>query len=278
MTTKPAVRTLFIRTLAAVAAIMLAGMTAVWGANAKKQDKKADKAAFTVVIDPGHGGKDAGCVGKSAREKDINLAVALYLQELIDKEMDDVKALLTRSTDKYLTLQRRADIANDAKADLFISIHVNSVDRKARNRSRLSGASVYTVGTHKEQSTLAVAMRENAVIELEEDYSTKYSGFDPQSTESYIIFELSNDMHRRQSLDFAQLACREMVTTAGRADKGVRQAGFWVLWATSMPSVLVELDFICNPAHEQFLASEDGQRKCAQALFNALSSYRKTHK
>ena len=243
-------------------------------ANGKAAVKAPDKDVFTVVIDPGHGGRDAGCVGKISREKDINLAVAKALQKLITDNCTDVKVVMTRSTDRFIPLQRRADIANDAKGDLFISIHVNSVATKSPGRDKVSGASVYTVGTSKEQSTLNVAMRENAVIELEDDYSQKYSGFDPQQAESYIIFELTNDMHRRQSLKFAQAACRELTTTAQRDDKGVRQDGFWVLWAAAMPAVLVELDFICNPACEKFLASADGQQKCAQALFNAFRDYR----
>lgn len=256
--------------LALVSMLALAGMAAP--SSAKKHHD------FTVVIDPGHGGHDAGCVGKFAREKDINLAVAQNLADLISDGLKDVNTVMTRSDDRFITLQGRADIANKAKADLFISIHVNSVDRKTKGRASLAGASVYTVGTNKERNTLNVAMRENSVIELEDDYSEKYSGFDPQSAESYIIFELSNDLHRRQSIDFAQLAQNELVDVAGRADKGVRQAGFWVLWATSMPAVLVELDFICNPASEKFLASEDGQRRCAQAIYNAVSTYYKNHK
>ena len=162
-----------------------------------------------------------------------------------------------------------------SQADLFISIHVNSIDKRSKGRHLVHGASVYTVGLHKSDANLKVAMRENAVIELEEDFSETYQGFDPNSSESYIIFELGQHRNMQQSIDFADLAQQELISTAGRADKGVRQAGFLVLWATKMPAVLVELDFICNAEAERFLASEKGRQKCAEALFNAFKTYRK---
>lgn len=238
----------------------------------------AERHRFTVVIDPGHGGKDKGCKGRFACEKDITLSVSQILQaKLSERFGDSISALLTRDDDRYLTLQRRADIANEAHGDLFVSIHVNSVEYKTRGREKLTGSSVYTCGLHKSQSNLEVAMRENAVMELEPDHSRVYQGFDPNSTESYIIFELTQSSHLLQSIEFASLAQTRLVDTAGREDKDVRQAGFWVLWATSMPSVLVELDFICNPNQEAFLASEEGQEKCAQALFEAICDYRRAH-
>lgn len=234
---------------------------------------------FTIVIDPGHGGKDIGCRGKKGREKDITLAVGKLLGKKInDKYGQRVEVVFTREDDRYLTLQQRADKANDAMGDLFVSIHVNSVDRKNRNRASIQGTSVYTCGLHKSENNLAVAMRENSVIELEEDYSSTYQGFDPNSTESYIIFELSRNRHLQQSIDFASKAQNRLVKTAGRVDKDVRQAGFWVLWATSMPAVLVELDFICNPTQEAFLTSKKGQDKCAEALFEAFQDYYETIK
>lgn len=228
---------------------------------------------FVVVIDAGHGGKDPGCVGKLAKEKTITLNVAKALGDRIRQQHPDVSIVYTRNDDRYLTLQQRADIANRNKGDLFISVHVNSLDYDVPGREKTSGASVYTVGVEKENNTLGVAMRENAVMELEEDYSARYSGFDPKSAESYIIFELNNDMHLRQSIRFANMCQYELVNTAQRNDKKVRQAGFWVLWATSMPAVLVELDFICNPETEKFLASDHGISKCSDALFNAFSKY-----
>lgn len=234
---------------------------------------KLTAGAFVVVIDAGHGGNDPGCVGAVAKEKDITLDVALKLAERINSSLPGVKAILTRDTDRFLTLQQRADVANNAKGDLFISIHVNSVDRKSAGRERVCGASVYTLGLSKSKNNLTVAMRENSVMELEKDYTRKYRGFDPNSSESYIIFELNQDANMKQSISFAQLAQRHLVKDAGRFDKGVRQDGFWVLWATSMPAVLVELDFICNPTQEKFLNSKEGRTKCVDALFNALKEY-----
>lgn len=229
---------------------------------------------FTVVIDPGHGGHDYGAIGKITNEKSINLAVAKLLGKKIDEGMSDVKVVYTRDNDSFISLKERANRANRAKGDLFISIHVNSVDRRSKNRATVAGAEIYTLGLHKSEENLAVAKRENSVMELESDYTETYSNFDPNSVESYIIFELNQSKHIDQSIDFASKALNEMTSTGGRADKGVRQAGFWVLWATSMPAVLVELDFICNPASERFLSSESGQDKLAQALYNALKQYR----
>ena len=150
------------------------------------------------------------------------------------------------------------------------------MDKRTKGRTKLSGASVYTVGLHKSEANLSVAMRENSVIELEEDFTEKYQGFDPNSSESYIIFELGQNRNMARSIDFASMAQNELIATAGRADKGVRQAGFLVLWATKMPAVLVELDFICNPVCETFLGSDKGRQKCADALFNAFRQYYKS--
>lgn len=228
---------------------------------------------FVVVIDAGHGGKDSGAVGKTAREKDIVLDVAKQLAARINREMPGVKAILTRDSDRFISLQRRADIANDNKGDLFISIHANSVKEPSK-RNKVSGVQVYTLGLDKSQNNLSVAMRENSVMELESNYTTTYKGFDPSSAESYIIFELNQNAHLKQSLAFASIVQRRLVRDAGRRDAGVRQDGFWVLWATSMPAVLIELDFICNPTQEAFLNSTAGRKKCADAIFNAIREYR----
>ena len=237
----------------------------------------AEDARFVLAIDAGHGGRDVGCRSGANFEKDITLDVAQRLHQLVENAYgDSVKVVMTRDTDVFVPLDRRTRIANDAQADLFISIHVNSVDRRNKNRKNIHGAQVYTVGLHKSDANLAVAMRENAVIELEEDFSATYQGFDPSSSESYIIFELGQNHNMAQSIEFASMAQTELVETAGRADKGVRQAGFLVLWATKMPAVLVELDFICNPDAERFLASDKGREKCARALFNAFGQYRKS--
>ena len=228
---------------------------------------------FTLVIDPGHGGKDFGAVGKRTNEKTVNLNVAKYLGELMKENHPDVSTVFTRDKDVFVSLQDRARIANKAGGDLFVSIHVNSVDRKNRNRANIQGASVYSLGLHKSADNLEVAKRENSVMALESDYQERYEGFQPDRAESYIIFELSQNLHFEQSVRLADEIQHELINTAGRADKGVRQAGFWVLWATSMPSVLVELDFICNPTQEKYLASESGQKEMAKAIFNAVSRF-----
>ncbi len=234
----------------------------------------ADALPYTVVIDAGHGGKDVGALGAKVCEKNVNLAVALKLGEMIKTKMKDVDVIYTRSTDKYLTLQERTKIANKSKGNLFISIHCNSIDKRNKNRKTIRGASTYVLGLHKSDDNLEVAMRENSVIALEKDYAVTYQGFDPNSTESYIIFEISQNTHLEQSMDFASKIQQEMVSVAGRVNRGVRQAGFLVLARTSMPAVLVELDFICNPTQEKFLGSESGQKKMAEALYNALYDYK----
>lgn len=230
---------------------------------------------FVLVIDPGHGGKDVGARGAKTNEKTINLAVAKLLGDRIAKECQDVRVVYTRSDDSYVSLKDRSQIANDAGGDLFISIHVNSLPRKSKVRKTYHGAEVYTLGLHKSEENLEVAMRENSVIALEPDYTESYQGFDPESAESYIIFELSQSLHMDRSIEIAELIQRSLVKNASRADKGVKQAGFWVLWATSMPSVLVELDFISNPTQETYLASKAGQKKLADAIFSAFVEYKK---
>lgn len=233
---------------------------------------------FVVVLDAGHGGNDQGCRGKSQKEKEITLDVALRTGRLLDKSLgDSIKVVYTRDDDTFIPLTRRAAIANDAAADLFVSVHVNSIDRRSRGREKVHGASVYTVGLHKSDANLAVAMRENAVIELENDFTETYQGFDPNSSESYIIFELTQNLHMEKSVEFASLVQSGLVSHAGRADKGVRQAGFLVLWATRMPSVLIELDFICNAEAEKFLGSNSGRQKCAEAIAEAVKEYRAKH-
>lgn len=228
---------------------------------------------FVVVIDAGHGGKDGGAVGTYAKEKDITLNVAKLLGEKITNEYNDIKVVYTRSTDKYLTLQQRADIANNAKGNLFISIHVNSVDLNSAGRTKVEGASVFTLGLHKTSDNLEVAMRENSVIKMEDNYTSTYSGFDPNSSESYIIFEMNQNKHMSQSINLASMVQSELTTSANRIDKGVRQAGFWVLWATNMPSILIELDFICNPIQEAYLSSANGQEQLASSIYNAFCNY-----
>jgi N-acetylmuramoyl-L-alanine amidase len=231
---------------------------------------------FVVVLDPGHGGQDFGTVGKKTNEKTVVLDVAKRLGEKLKAADSGIKVVYTRDDDRLITLQKRADIANKNSADLFISIHINSVKEDSPGRNTVAGASVYTLGLHKSKNNLNVAMRENSVMELENNYTTTYRGFDPNSAESYIIFELDQNVHLEQSIEFARLAQSELVRTAGRLDKKVRQAGFWVLWATCRPAVLVELDFLCNPNVEAFLNSAEGRDKCATALCNAVKSYKQS--
>ncbi|MDE6448528.1 MAG: N-acetylmuramoyl-L-alanine amidase, partial [Muribaculaceae bacterium] len=184
---------------------------------------------FVLVIDAGHGGKDVGARGVKAYEKNITLAVARRLGEKVKKECKDVKVVYTRSDDSFVSLKDRADIANEAHGDLFVSIHVNSVAKKNKKRRTIAGAEVYTLGLHRSDDNLAVAMRENSVMSLEADHSEVYQGFDPESSESYIIFELSQSRHMDQSIEMAELVQQSLVSNANRVDKGVKQAGFWVL-------------------------------------------------
>lgn len=247
----------------------LSGISA-WGV---PQHQKGENPEIKIIIDAGHGGHDAGAVDNGVKEKDINLGVARKLSKMIEKGLKGVKPILTREDDNFISLQERANIANRQRGDLFISIHTNSVDKKNPNRRNVSGASVYALGLDKDANNLQVAMRENSVIELESDYKEKYSGFDPSKDESYIIFEMAQKRNLAQSLKFADAAQRHLVADAGRNDRGVKQAGFWVLWATSMPAVLVELDFICNPDCAKFISSDAGQEKMATAIYNAVSEY-----
>lgn len=248
-------------------AIVLTAITAIGLTAAERQ--------FCIVIDAGHGGHDHGAVGEIVNEKSINLAVGQRLGKLIEKRMPDAKVIFTRNNDNFVTLQGRCDIANRSKGDIFVSIHTNSVDAKNPNRTKVCGASVYTLGLNRASTNLDVAMRENSVMKLEDDYSTTYCDFDPTSAESYIMFEMAQNAHIDQSIRLADEIQRELITTAGRRDKGVRQAPFWVLVRTSMPAVLVELDFICNPESERFLASDKGRDDLAQAIYNGIATYRR---
>lgn len=233
-----------------------------------------DNKEFVVVLDPGHGGKDYGAPGLSTHEKIINLDVAKGVRDIL-KNHEGIKVVMTRDTDKFVELQERAKIANKNNGDLFVSIHVNSVAKSNKRRTKIAGASVYVLGLHRTASNLEVAKRENSVIELEADYTTQYQGFDPSSSESYIMFELSQGEHLAQSISFAELAEDNLCKMAGRRrfGDGVQQAGFWVLHASAMPAVLVELDFICNPDVEKFLASESGKQKMSKAIAEAILTY-----
>lgn len=232
----------------------------------------AQKKNFVLVIDPGHGGNDPGAVGKSAREKDIVLSVAKLFGNMVEKNMSDVKVVYTRKTDVFIPLQQRASIANNNKADLFVSIHVNA----AKNRSAY-GAETFTLGLAKTQANLDVAMKENAVILLEDDYQTTYKGFDPKSIDSYIMFEFMMDTYLDNSISFATDVQNNFVNSAKRFDRGVKQAEFWVLHRTAAPSVLIELGFISNYNEELYLMSHAGQQELTMSIYNAFVKYKKNH-
>lgn len=237
-----------------------------------------ESSPFVLVLDPGHGGNDLGTSGRNLHEKNVTLDVCRRLGQLVTGAFgDSVQVVFTRTTDEFIPLRERAAIANRADADLFISVHVNSVAARSRGRNSVNGTSVYTLGLHKSEANLDVAMAENSVIALEEDFSEAYQGFDPNESESYIVFELTQNLHLENSVEMATLAQRELVSHAGRADRGVRQAGFLVLWATRMPSVLVELDFMCNPNIERYLSQAENRQTLAEALFRAFSAYRAEH-
>lgn len=243
-----------------------------WGSGACVASA-ATKRPFVLVIDAGHGGKDAGAVGQLTKEKDINLNVALALGRLVEKNCPDVKVIYTRKTDVFVTLQGRAEIANRNKANLFISVHTNS---SPVGKAAPMGAETYTLGMHRAADNLEVAKRENSVITQENNYKQTYHNFDPRKSESYIIFEFLQDRNMQQSVDLAR-AIQRNYTSSGRKNKGVHQAGFLVLRATSMPSVLTELGFISNAEEEKFLHSQEGVATLARAIFEGFKAYRQKH-
>ena len=231
-----------------------------------------EKRNFTLVIDAGHGGHDAGAIGAYSKEKDINLKVALALGRLVEKNCPDVKVVYTRKTDVFIPLQRRADIANNNKADLFVSVHTNALPAGRQ----AYGSETYTLGMARANANLAVAKRENSVITLESDYKSTYQGFDPNKAESYVIFEFMQDKFMKQSVDLATCIQRQYAS-AGRPNKGVHQAGFLVLRNTSMPSVLTELGFITTPSEEAYLNSQQGVTELSRSIYNGFLAYRRMH-
>jgi N-acetylmuramoyl-L-alanine amidase len=221
-----------------------------------------------IVIDAGHGGKDPGAIGSSSREKDIALAIALKTGEYIEKNLKNVTVIYTRKSDTFIELRDRPKIANKANADLFISIHVNWAAAK-----NVMGAETYVMGPAKDQANLEVAMNENSVMLRETDYKTKYEGFDPKSSESYIMFSLTQKVYQEQSTDLATRIQKQFRERVNRNDRDVKQAGFWVLFNTKMPSVLVETGFITNPAEEKYLNSKEGQDYLASSISRACRDY-----
>lgn len=228
----------------------------------------ADK-NFTLVIDAGHGGKDSGAQGAISKEKDINLNVALAFGRYVEMNCPDVRVVYTRKSDVFVTLMGRAEIANKAKADLFVSVHTNAVER-----GYIKGFEVYTLGMHRASDNLDVAKRENAVITLESGYQSRYQGFDPNSSESYIMFEYMQDKNMENSVLLAQHIQKSVCNSASRLNKGIHQAGFLVLRETSMPSCLIELGFISTPDEERELNDPIVQDQIARGIFQAFQNYR----
>jgi N-acetylmuramoyl-L-alanine amidase len=231
--------------------------------------QKTNYAIRKVVIDPGHGGKDPGATVGKLYEKDIALDVALKTGKLIKKMYPDVEVIYTRDKDVFIPLDDRAEIANKHKADLFISIHVNIFSNK-----EIAGAETYILGQHRSNENLAVAKLENSVILLEDDYNTRYEGFDPNSAESYIMFELLQNEYLEQSRVFADKVQNYFISHAKRKDRGVRQAGFLVLRKTTMPSVLIELGFMSNSYEKEFIEKESGKMLFAEAILKAFSAFK----
>lgn len=232
-------------------------------AQTKHQSKQ-----FKLVIDAGHGGKDTGAIGNGGREKDANLGVALLLEKKIKSRYKNVKVIMTRRTDKFIGLQERANIANRNKADLFISIHSNS----AKNR-QANGTETYVLGLWRTEDNLQVAMRENQSILLEDNYQVTYQGFDPRSSESYIIFEMLQNRHLSQSIEAAQEIQSRLAQLPLGPNRGVRQAGFLVIREIAMPGILIEMGFISNPSNARVLISSSGQDRIAEAICQGFGAY-----
>lgn len=225
---------------------------------------------FTLVIDPGHGGHDAGALGTISKEKNINLAVALRFGKYVEQNLPEVRVIYTRKTDVFIPLNERANIANRANADLFISVHTNALPAGKIAR----GFETYTLGMHRAKDNLDVAMRENSVISMEKDYQQRYQGFDPRSSESYIIFEFIQGKNMERSVELARMIQRGVCDGANRPDKGVHQAGFLVLRETSMPGCLIELGFITTPDEERLLNNDSRVDDIARGIYEAFAKYK----
>lgn len=234
----------------------------------------------TVVIDAGHGGKDPGTLGAVGQEKNVVLPVALKFGKMIESKFPEIKVIYTRTTDEFIGLNERANIANKNKADLFISIHCNSAcyvngkTKKITCKNEVNGTEVYVMGLNMSQGNLDVAKRENEVILMEDNYTAHYEGFDPNSPQSHIVFSLYQNAFLEQSIAFASKVVKNAEGKSDRANRGVKQAGFIVLWKTSMPSVLIETGYITNRAEEQFLLSDDGQNSLANSIFTSFKEYK----
>ena len=233
-------------------------------------DALAANGRFTLVIDAGHGGHDTGALGAKSKEKDINLTVALAFGRYVERNMPDVKIIYTRTTDVFIPLMERANIANKANADLFISVHTNALPAGKIAR----GFETYSLGMHRAKDNLDVAMRENSVISMEKGYEQTYQGFDPKSSESYIIFEFIQGKNMERSVELARSIQNSVCRNANRPDKGVHQAGFLVLRETSMPSCLIELGFITTPDEEELLNTPSRVDDIAKAIYDGFAQYK----
>lgn len=222
-----------------------------------------------VVIDAGHGGKDPGTHGKISQEKDVALTIALQVGAIISKHLPDVEVIYTRNNDTFVELEERANIANKAGADAFISIHCNAI-----SRPEVHGTETYIMGTHVNRQNLNVAQRENSVILMEDNYEEKYEGFDPGSPESYIMFSLMQNAHMENSLHLADNVEKQFKHRVGRHSRGVKQAGFMVLWQTTMPSILVEVGYLTNENEERYLSDDLGKTYIASGIFRAFRDYK----
>lgn len=279
--------------------IVLISLTLLFG-SFSFPTKQGNGQVKVVVIDPGHGGKDPGCLGASHNEKDVALAVALKLEKYIKEHLKDVTVILTRREDVFVELEDRAQIANKAKADLFISIHCNAAGQPVmikdpktgkmkpktfkNSRGKIVvlekpnpvpfGTETYVMGLKNEEGKMQVALRENSAMFYEDNYEKRYEGFDPESEESYILMSNYTSAYVIQSANLAMKLQAEYTRKAGRIDKGVHRQSIWVLWRTSMPSVLTEIGYLTNPLEEKFLGSEKGQDYMAQAIFRGLRKYK----
>ncbi len=230
------------------------------------------KKQWVVVIDAGHGGRDPGSIGATkSKEKNVTLDIALKTGKYIKENLKDVKVIYTRDDDTFPGLDERAEVANKNKADIFISIHANAVDDK-----RPTGTETWVLGQSMDDANLKVAMKENSVITYEENYQAKYEGYDPSSVESFIIFSLMQNTYLKQSTEFASAIQNQFRERVGRKDRGVKQAGFLVLWKTTMPSVLIEVGFITNAEEEKYLLSQEGQEYIASGIYRAFRDYKQT--
>lgn len=263
-------------------AVLAAFSISLTGFQAYAQNPEATIRLSTIVIDPGHGGKDAGCVSPSGKtmEKTIVLDIAKRLSEKIRNGYPDVKVIMTRSNDTFVTLQGRADIANHNNANLFISIHINSVDGK---RNGPNGYSVHILGQYTSKNkdlyagNMDVVRRENSVIKLEDDYTTRYEGFDPNDPESYIFMNLMQNAYLEQSFNFAQKVDNEMKGGVIKHSRGISQDPFYVLWRTAMPAVLIECGFMSNSADREALITENGRDRIASDIYDAFRKYKKEY-